>query len=427
MTACMRPEEMRVTASAGAMTLAIQEEYRDTMMKEKNCARPQMAITSPLRIAFVEERAELAAALAAEEAASAASFAASELSRTEVHTHPLPKWANRSTHGNWERLRIVRRVVEEGHTPETLAAGRPLLPKPAMFPQTFTESVQFSRPQCRGPRHTWKGAQKNGHTQSAPTLSEPRISASPILAALGRNGSSSSVSNFTSVPPCAHTSPTATRAAAAAAAAAAVLQQPPKGSVAPKCPLAEVGWTMNLKDEPLMLDLAKSPSPPKKALPPATKFKVQRTRSKDSQCTIWSQIASDDCNDADEWSSTCAESSADVSTAEQSSLADNSLTLSATESKKRGSFLSRQSSLSMSALDTIGEAGGADFISSPCGSSVDSSARARPRMVFGEGHPLAAATPQQQPHALLRHCWDRSRALLRHSSAEAFAGGPCVR
>lgn len=239
-------EGMRVTASASALHMAIKEELDSPRWSPTRPVR----MTSALRLAIVEERADTAAATTAKEAAVAADLAIAELTGVDAAGPPKAKWSDRSTCGDWEQLRVVRRLVEERHTPDSLAAGRPLLPKPAAFPQSLAETFELSRPDRRGPRSTWNPRQAGSSVPSSPH----RTPGAKMLARIRAQN----------MPSVINTSPTAVRAAAAAAAAAAVVRQPPEPA-APVYPLWEMErekWTGTLIGEPLILQLGPSRASP---------------------------------------------------------------------------------------------------------------------------------------------------------------------
>jgi len=96
---------------------------------------------------------------------------------------------------------------------------------------------------------------------------------------------------------------------------------------------------------------------------------------------------------------------------------------------RQSSFNMGASSLSMGGLDPIGEAPGkADGSTGSAG--VVRSRSTSGSVAFGSAVPrrpdeeLGWSPPGHQHHIVLRQCWDRSRAMLRQSAAEAFASGP---
>lgn len=141
--------------------------------------------TSPWRCSLVEERAaELVGAAAAAEmarseaaagswsaaAAAERAMAAASAARRRRLGEPSP--------GHWQRLEILRHVVEDGspasgRARSAAAVSQPALPKPAPFPQSFSQVVDFSRPDAIGARCRFGAATDEEHFASAPRMGPP--------------------------------------------------------------------------------------------------------------------------------------------------------------------------------------------------------------------------------------------------------------
>lgn len=306
---------------------------------------------APLRFAMVQDRATTVAAAAAAEAAEVAAVAAGELSRTGASGHPVAKWSQRTKGSSYTNLNIAARVVEENHSPETLACSRQLLPRPILFPQTHADTIHFCRPDCLGPHNRWGSV-------SAPTLPKGVTALAPGT-----------------LPPSAVTSTAATHAAASAAAAASVLAATPKGAVKPRSELREAGW------------------------------------SKDS---LWEYSQRENRLGASGLLQLRPTSASSTGTTDDSGF-DGS------ESMPSPAF---NTSRRLSPVGSVGSWGSGSGIDTLGGTApLAASTRVPEVNTGGSGDEKAAMRPPE----VLRHCWVRSRALLRNSSSEVFAGGVRVK
>lgn len=411
---------------------------------------PEMG--SPLRMALVEDRAVSVAASTAMVAVNAASAAAAELSRTgggasPIHDHvsssssfgvrslqqqqpPLAKWAERSVDGKWERLRITRRVVEEGHSADSLAARHgPLLPVPLRFPATYDEGIRFSRPEQTVLRN------RLGSSTSMPSLTQKSLgsSGSNSRGEYQRSAASASVQAGLS-PPSVAMSSSATRAAAAAAAAAAVLQKAPKGTDGPQNPLAAAGWSSRQLWEPpgsrsLVLQLGQRCNSAQASL-----FRSEGSgsgrrwgcHSPHSSCSSEGSTSGGGSDDSFEFT---LPSTTLLSVEEQRTqyIGDRTLNM-AERTLKIGGHTSGGEFPSGPGLSEVLQDGGSQADSRRSSNATilqSEQQQSSPPSVLGDLEGSGLGGPR--PPSVLRYCWDRSRGRLNKASAEAFAAGPCVK
>lgn len=117
----------------------------------------RLQMSSPLRLALVEERATAVAAAdaAAEEAARLQRLGFDVAASRGPAGPPHLKRISQPVSSQWKRLETLHQVVQDSRAGETLRAGRPLLPRPALFPQTNLQTSDFTRPESLGARSLW--------------------------------------------------------------------------------------------------------------------------------------------------------------------------------------------------------------------------------------------------------------------------------